>query len=589
MKSLHGLLCCLFIDLKRHHPDVVGLDRDLLTIEARIKDEGVGFLATALPAFGKAFDLSLAHGKMAHIPGFARNGSLPKLFSGLTSLVFCAKTGHLLDNPRHDCILTVRQVCYLFKKFLPDGSRLENLDYSTKKAFADVDASIGTVAPFRLDALRRVCSFILGDLDEFTELKCKHGPGAVFEGYTPNQKWSEVYRGLLEFDHRLMYAGYDLPAGILADDLPMYNPIEDHPSTGVARLVTVHKSFSALRTITVEPCLNQFVQQGYNAWLRSCIARDRVLRQSLELTDQKPNQELALIGSRTGEWCTIDLSSASDLLSLQTVETVFADRPRFLKGILGCRTPEVDCGYTKIHLKKYAGMGNATTFPVQSVVFAMIAITAILGSTKELSYEKVERAGRNVRVFGDDIIVRSEHFRDVADWITCFGLKINRSKTFSEGNFRESCGVDAFGGTEVTPVYLRHDPGQLCSDPSPVESLVSVSNQLWLRCYYQSSEFLRNSVEASFGRLPLVRRSSAGLGWNARFDEYEVQRWNPMLHRFEVRTVVPIPVRRLDILSDIPALLKFFHKPSETEMDRTHLKVSVRRFRKGLRRRWVQA
>lgn len=588
MKSLHGLLCCLFADLKRLHPDVVGLDRDLLTIEARIKDEGTGFLASALPAFGKAFDQSLARGRMAHVPGFARNKSLPRFLEGLTSLVFCAKTGRLLDSPQMDCILSVRQVCYLFKKLYPDGSRLENLEFSTRQDFVDVDASIGAVAPFRLDALKRVCRFILSDLDEFVELDCKHGPGAVFEGCTPNQKWLEMHRGLLEFDHRLMDAGYDLPAGILADDLPATNPNEDDLSTGCARLVTVPKSFSALRTITVEPCLNQFVQQGYNAWLRDCISRCRVLRQSLTLADQRPNQELALAGSRTGEWCTIDLSSASDLLSLQTVEAVFAHYPRFLKGIMGCRTPEVDCGYTKIRLKKYAGMGNATTFPVQSVVFATIAMVAILGSTKELNYEKVVRASRNVRVFGDDIIVRSEHFRDVADWITCFGLKINRSKTFFEGNFRESCGVDAYGGTEVTPMYLRHDPGRLCAEPSSVESLVSSSNQLWLRGYYQSAEFLRHTVESSVGRLPLVRRNSAGLGWHARFDEYEVQRWHPMLHRFEVRTVVHVPLRRHDVLCGVPALLKFFHKPPLVEMEESHLRVSVRRFRKSLRRRWVQ-
>lgn len=589
MKSLNGLLYNLFVDLKRLQPDVVGLDRDFVTIKARVEDEGIGFLAHALPSFGKAFDQCLDNGRMTHVVGFANNKSLPKLFSGLTSLVFDYKTGYLLDNPSVESILSIRQICYLFKKYLPEESRVEILDFEARKSFVDTESSIQEVSPFRIESLIRLGKFFLSDLDEFTELDCRHGPGAVFEKCTPNQKWLLVHSGLLDFDHRLLAAGYDLPASLLATDLPTEEPPKDYPSTGSARLVTVPKSFSALRTITVEPCLNQFVQQGYNNWLRDCISRDRLLRQILTLTDQRPNQELALTGSLTSEWCTIDLSSASDLLSLQTVETVFANRPRFLQGILGCRTPSVDFNGNVVTLKKFAGMGNATTFPVQSVAFAMIAVMAILGSTRRLNYEKVERACRNVHVFGDDIIVRREHFQVVADWITCFGLKINRSKTFFKGNFRESCGVDAFGGTDVTPVYLRHDPGSPCTEPSSVASVVNTSNQFWLRGYYHSAEYLRHAVEASLRRkLPLVRDSSAGLGWVTRFNDFEVQRWHPNLHRFEVQTCVLVPRRRRDVLSGYPALIKFYHSP-RPEVDVKHLSASVRKFKSNLRYRWVQA
>lgn len=589
MKSLLGLLYNLFVDLKRLHPDVVGLDRDYLTIKARVEDEGIGFLTIALPALGKSFDRALSDGWMPHVAGFSRNKSLPKLFSGLTKHIFDIESGTLLDNPSIECILSVRQLCYLFKKYLPCESRVELLDYQAKKDFVELDASIRGIAPFRLDALTRLGSFLLNDLDEFTELDCRHGPGAVFEGYTPNQKWLEIYQGLLDMDPRLMSIGYDLPASLLGDCIYRTESNEDYPSTGCTRIVTVPKSSSALRTITVEPCLNQFVQQGYNAWLRDCISRDRALRQILVLSDQRPNQELALDGSRTGEWCTIDLSSASDLLSQQTIEALFASRPRFLSGILNCRTPFVEQGSSLVSMKKFAGMGNATTFPVQSVAFAAVALLAILGNPKELDYEKIVRASGNVQVYGDDIIVRSEHFRAVADWITCFGLKINRSKTFFKGNFRESCGVDAYGGTDVTPVYLRHDPDVTYKEPSSVESVVSASNQMWLRAYYHSAEFLRHTVEASLNKkLPLVRRGSAGLGWVTRFDESEVHRWHPTLHRFEVRTLVLVPKRRRDALSGYPALIKYFHHPKLGDDDPTHLSATVRKFSSSLRRRWVQ-
>jgi hypothetical protein len=148
MKSLLGLLYNLFVDLKRLHPDVVGLDRDYLTIKARVEDEGIGFLTIALPALGKSFDRALSDGWMPHVAGFSRNKSLPKLFSGLTKHIFDIESGTLLDNPSIECILSVRQLCYLFKKYLPCESRVELLDYQAKKDFVELDASIRGILPF---------------------------------------------------------------------------------------------------------------------------------------------------------------------------------------------------------------------------------------------------------------------------------------------------------------------------------------------------------------------------------------------------------------------------------------------------------
>lgn len=60
MKSLLRLLRSLLTDVKRLHPEVRGLDRDLLTIEARVEHEGIGFLTIALPSLGKRLDTSLS-------------------------------------------------------------------------------------------------------------------------------------------------------------------------------------------------------------------------------------------------------------------------------------------------------------------------------------------------------------------------------------------------------------------------------------------------------------------------------------------------------------------------------------------------
>lgn len=588
MKSLLGLSRALLTDVKRLHPGTKGLDRDLQSIEARVENEGNGFLSVALPAYGKALDQSLATGKMAYIPGFARNGEIPKLFSGILCHVFDTKTGILKDNASVECILTLRQLCYLFKKYLPNDTRKEVLEFRAEKDFKDTELSIRSVDKFRLDVFGRVCTLLLPQLDEFLEAECRHGPGAVLEKFSSNQKWSEVYNRLLDFDDRLLSVGYDLPASLLGKV-----PSERSPQCDLlglcARVVFVPKSSSALRTITVEPCMNQFVQQGLNDVLRREIRNCAVMSNALALNSQVPNQVLALEGSRHGKWATVDLSSASDLLTTEVVCKAFEKRPRFLAALLQVRTPSVMLpNYGKLALQKFAGMGNATTFPVQSFVFAALAITSIVSERETLSLRLLRNAAKCVRVFGDDIIIRTEHFPRFADWINFFGLKINQGKTFSVGYFRESCGVDAFTGVDVTPVYLRCDPDVTSKDANALLSLVSTSNQLFMRCYYSTSDWLRTRVENVLGTLPLVSRTSQALGWHTRKDVRSNSKWNHYLHRHEIRAYVPIPLRKRDILDGMPALMKFFHMPRLAEYDLTHLEYSPHKFRINLRQRWVQ-
>lgn len=589
MKSLIGLSRSLLHDLQRFHPECRGLDRDLRTIEARIESEGVGFLSVSLPAYGKAFDQSLANGRMAHIAGFARNGEIPKLFSGILVHIFDTKTGVLKETVDPGYISSIRQICYFFKKYLPSTVRNELLEWEAKRDFERTETAMGGLCAPLIETLGRVCDLLIPELDEFQDSKCKHGPGAVLEGYTPNQKWQEVYNRLLDFDGRLMRVGYDLPAYLLAENGPSLESNQNDLPDLCAKLVMVPKSCSALRSITVEPCMNQFVQQGLNHILRDEIRKCVVLRNSLTLNRQEPNQELALEGSRTGEWCTVDLTSASDMLSKELVELVFRKKPRFLEALMSCRTPKVMINSRELSLKKFAGMGNATTFPVQSVVFASLAIASILQSDKSLTLEKLARAARCVRVYGDDIVIKAEHYSGLADWINSFGLKINQGKTFSVGNFRESCGVDAYKGVDVTPVYLRYDPGITSPDPNALLSLVSTSNQLWLKAYYKTSESLKKLVESHLGVLPLVPLTSQALGWHTRQDVRSGQRWSSTLHRFEVRSYVACPIRRKDRLDGYPALIKFFHSPQIAEYDKDHLGTSVRKFNVKLRKRWVQA
>lgn len=598
MKSLSSLLTALLVDTRRLLPEVKGLERDKITLEARFKNEGIGFLSVALPSLGKAFDQGLDCGRFTCPPGFRQGGAIPRLFSGMLCEVFDPITGDCRSSASPEYIRCIRELLYFFKKFTPSADRNELLDRNARREFTQCDLEIVGLADFRRDHIARLSNLVLGNLDDYQDLNCKHGPGAVAEGYLPNQKWLGFYQRLSDWDEKLIGIGYDTVASLHCDMPSNEVSSSDTLPSLVAKLVTVPKSCVSLRTITVEPMLNQFVQQGYNDWLRKAIDRCPVMSRSLSLNSQEPNQKLALKGSISGDWVTVDLSSASDRLSTVLVEAAFAHRPRFLQGILGCRTPFVDVGDKPIALKKYAGMGNATTFPVQSYVFALVALASMVPLHKRVSGRQLRALARNVRVFGDDIIIKREHYSAFADWITSCGLKINRSKTFSGRSFRESCGVDAYKGVDVTPLYLRHDPDFTSSDPSALVGLMSTVNQLWLACRYSTSNALLKIIQKGLLPFPLVPKKSGCLGLHTRQDVRTYQRWSPTLHRFEVRTYVTLPMKRKDPLCDMAALMKFFHESREIsrdflpaydirEKDPSHLRESVRRFNLKLRKRWV--
>jgi hypothetical protein len=308
-----------------------------------------------------------------------------------------------------------------------------------------------------------------------------------------------------------------------------------------------------------------------------------------------------LEGSITGEWATIDLKSASDLLSLRMVEMVFANRPLFLEGILGCRSPTVEVDGSPLPLRKFAGMGNATTFPVQSVVFASLAMAALLEGEKP-TYRGVKRVSKLVRVFGDDIIVPADKVHQVVAWITAAGLTVNRRKSFYSGNFRESCGVDAFAGVNVTPVYVRHHPGNIPRrDPSTLAHFVAASNHFWKEAYYETATLIQTWVEKALKkRLPYVKSGSGLLGWHTRQDHSEHHKWCSDTHQFLVKGPMLVSVKRKDEIDGWAALLKFYHRSLGREssnlsflypetVDEDHLSMSPVRFKLRIVSRWVPA
>lgn len=215
-------------------------------------------------------------------------------------------------------------------------------------------------------------------------------------------------------------------------------------------LTFVPKTEKISRTICTEPLCNMLWQKGIEAVLV------RRLRQffGIDLTSQPDkNRSLARIGSRDDSFATIDLSSASDLNSLGMVRKLFP--PSFYRWLERVRSPYSvlpDGSLEELHM--VSSMGNAYTFPLQTIIFASV----VEASYKMLNI-RVERpygdSLGNYAVFGDDIIVDKRAYNLVVEMLSILGHEVNLDKSFANGPFRESCGTDWYLGYDIRGVYIK--------------------------------------------------------------------------------------------------------------------------------------
>lgn len=230
-------------------------------------------------------------------------------------------------------------------------------------------------------------------------------------------------------------------------------------------LTFVPKAYASRRIVVTEPSLNTYFQLGLGRVM------ERVLQEvtGVSLSTQPLyNQKMAEMGSRNdGTFCTMDLQQCSDYISIALAEFMFP--PALLRWMKILRTgfvkPPKQYGREEIPLHMLSTMGNGFTFPMQTVLLSAL----VLGVYDTLGIQ-VDRKDRNWGVFGDDIIVVSEAFSLLSQVLAQLGLKVNFTKSFSSGPFRESCGADFYSGSNVRGVYLK----RYSSDPD----LLSAFNRL---------------------------------------------------------------------------------------------------------------
>lgn len=209
------------------------------------------------------------------------------------------------------------------------------------------------------------------------------------------------------------------------------------------RIVTVPKNAKTDRVIAIEPHMNMYVQKGIGA-----LIRRRLLKVGVDLNDQTLNQRLAREASLHGELATVDLSAASDSISMELVEQLLPED--WVLAIKQTRSPVgVMPDGTKVRYQKVSSMGNGFTFELESLIF-----WALVSSV--LDYNHVAK-DRRVGVYGDDLIFSVAAYDSAVGLLSWCGFKTNTKKSFSTGYFRESCGKHYFHGHDVSPFYVRKD------------------------------------------------------------------------------------------------------------------------------------
>ncbi len=509
--------------------------RDVKTVASRIENEGDSFLTISLPAFQKSFDRALDAGFVdsSTFVGFHRSkrGPLPVFLGGFLSQVFDTQSGVLLDAPSIDCISAIRQLTAVFAKILIPCS--EERVRGAIRGYIECEHEVADVAQgMSEDSLRDLSRMgLLLFADQFSyvesllldgELVPKHGPGATADGLRGNAKFRQS-----SWPERLEawypYGDHVLPNWRYYNQLDRVDFIEPEDEQPV-RVITVPKTLKTPRIIAIEPTCMQYMQQAILEPLVECLegklgdprgSRQNLVMGMVGFTDQIPNRELAKIGSKSGVFSTIDLSEASDRVSMQHVEALFSRHPNLLEGILACRSTKAAVpGHGVISLSKFASMGSALCFPIEAMVFLSVVFLGIEDAhSTSFARKDIKSFRQRVRVYGDDIIVPTYAVRHVIARLESFGLKVNVSKTFSNGKFRESCGGDYYDGEWVTPVRCRRPLPQSRADVLEVISLVSLRNQLYLAGLWSTCAKLDEVIFPILGsHFPIIDSSSSLLG-----------------------------------------------------------------------------
>lgn len=361
--------------------------------------------------------------------------------------------------------------------------------------------------------MRRLLAYWLPEIGT-ADIHGRFGPGSVAERMHHPQRFCRLHEwcasGGAQFE--------SLPTG--------HGDVDAH----VARLCAVPKDYDKDRLITVEPVYASFVQQRVRRIILESIHAGPLAGTAMDLgyTDgQAIQRRLALAGSRTKRTATLDLSDASDRISWAAVQTVF---PQWLLDYLWqARTSHFESPVSgPQRLDIYAGMGNATTFAVETLFFS--AYVVAFASTRGLRPW--------VSTFGDDIITTCDIASAMIEEGSHPFFVINAAKSFwGDNSIRESCGVFAYDGADVTVPKIDGYPDNFGG------ALAAADLHRRLSASHDIFQVVLASRIAATGLLPNwpyhVHRYPSIVDWTADWSALPKTRQNARYQYREARVHVP--------------------------------------------------
>ncbi len=591
--------------------DIVGAStvRDQKTITDRFKHEGVSFLTITLPQFAKDFERSLARGEVRDDVwrGYTRHAGLPVFLGGFLRLVFEPGTGRLLDDACPEAVRAVRQITLLHSKILIDCTpeRVKRAIDGYIECEAQVKVADELLSEKSADEFVYYSDLLFRDVFlgmEKSIYNCrperdeshreyvtpKHGPGATAERIKGNLKFNS--RSWTERLEKVFPAmDYILPGHHYSDEYDAVSWAEPGAETPV-RVVTVPKTLKAPRIIAIEPVCMQYMQQAVLRLFLDGYEKDDFLRTTIGFDDQDPNRVLAHEGSLTGSLATLDLSEASDRVSNQHVELLFRRHSLLAEAVGATRSLKADVpGHGIISLSKFASMGSALTFAMEAIVFTTIIFMAIgKAQSRRLSKRDVKSFRGQVRVFGDDLIVPNVYALDVIESLETFGYKVNSSKSFWTGSFRESCGKEYFKGCDVSITKVRRVLPASRADAHELASFVATRNLMYNQGMWATVKWMDDRIRKLIP-FPIVEPTSASLGRHS-FLPHQVERVEvgESLQRPLVRAAYLVgkpPISKIDGAS---ALLKWFLKQGVDPFEVGSYERQGRPDTSHIRIRWTQ-
>jgi len=379
-----------------------------------------------------------------------------------------------------------RQLQEFDKKFSSNDEDATSLELTTMIKFMYVNqhmASVREIFPdksLRLTSglcdrdkiLLRARAIMHSVLSPFTEDEwfdeCKHSSGSSIgvpyqdtsleSKFTFPLSTTERVRPMME-----RYFEYDNRTHLAVQKLNCYSDKPKYLHVNGSRATTVEKNDTVRRFICVEPTCNMFLQQGL---MHMMYKRMKYYSLDVEcLPDEHKSR--ARISSITSREATIDWSSASDCVSIELLRWLLP--PKWFDVVELVRSPTTLISGTEVELNMISTMGNAVTFPLETLVFWTFAHACDLtaknkGNTLFPEWNELKRCS----VFGDDCIVPSEIAPIFIEAMTDVGFIINNEKSYySTIKFRESCGGDYLAGYSTRPYFIKAPTSERMSSLEP--------------------------------------------------------------------------------------------------------------------------